>query len=392
MSWDDIDFDLIVKGMITRGPAQVSFGEYMQQFSRALDERWNMITTDFVNFPIPNIQFETGEIRNDVFYDKFKELIEGYHGLWFGFGPGRRTEGRLYYDKGVLDDTSNSEDYRLTDDDLELAMGPEAWNIFDNIFLEDFPFNETWKASIFQAFFIVYEFTNVRLYTRLEGNSAVQNTPVTLNFSGDYYEAAAVPFSLGRNYADTLAALTWVLTNPVNPSNSIAFFSFLARGGVRFGENWTIRPFNETATNDLRNKNGLSVILQCKDLDDNILDMNYNSFSVMNSNEFTDNHTTNPTPPFTTEIISKKFNEDFDFLEFFDSVQIETPIDNISQTPDGTKQDYKVSGGSPLQPLDLIDTTAQIVNNRQIFFISEPASHFVELNNSALEFFIDPIP
>ena len=35
MSWDDIDFDLIVSGMITRGPAEVSFGDYLNQFATA---------------------------------------------------------------------------------------------------------------------------------------------------------------------------------------------------------------------------------------------------------------------------------------------------------------------------------------------------------------------
>ena len=161
MSWDDIDFNLLVPGMLTynlKEPVnQVSFEEYLSQFSRALDERWNMVSTDLVNFPIPNIQFEVGEIRTEAFWDKFKDLISGYRQLWFGFGVGRR--GFDYYSEDVLTDPVNFANYLLTDAQLEAAMGAEAWDIFSDFNLAPRPFRQLWKASIFQAMFTVYEFT-----------------------------------------------------------------------------------------------------------------------------------------------------------------------------------------------------------------------------------------
>ncbi|MEE9352575.1 MAG: hypothetical protein V3U78_09965 [Thiotrichaceae bacterium] len=388
MSWDDIDFDLIVKGMITRGPAQVSFGEYMQTFSRALDERWNMVTTDLVNFPVPEIPFETNEIRADIFNLKFRDLIKGYRDLWFGFNAGR--DGFSYYSEVVLTDPTNSADYLFTDQELEDSMGEEAWDIFsDFATIDTRPLSEIWKASIFQAMFIVYEFTNVIGKGSTTDTVANQNRPTIIDGSGDYYEAARVPFSSGRNYVDTLAALNWV--QMASPRNTIAFFGFDARGGDT-PENWAIRPFNSSpfGVDPLINKTGLDVILQSKDLAGNILSMNYNSSSSLRSNQVDDFVST-----FTPTSSNRKYNGDFDKLSFSggfnNPIEIETPIDNVSQTPDGTKQEYKVSGGSPLEPLNLLSAAANSVTSFQTFNIQSPIEHFIEINNSSLEFFIAPL-
>ena len=132
MSWDDIDFNRIVKGMFTYNKENpitaVSFEEYLSQFSRALDERWNMVSTDLVGFPIPNIQFEVGEYRAEAFWDKFKDLINGYRQLWFGFNVSRGREFK-YYSEEVLTDPVNFNDYLLTDALLENAIGQEAWDM-----------------------------------------------------------------------------------------------------------------------------------------------------------------------------------------------------------------------------------------------------------------------
>ena len=87
MRWDDIDFDIIQKGMITNGPALVSFTEYLNTFSRAYDERWNLILINFGSVNLPQITFSVNQIRsqtgNAQFYDNFRQLIRNYSRLWF---------------------------------------------------------------------------------------------------------------------------------------------------------------------------------------------------------------------------------------------------------------------------------------------------------------------
>ena len=62
MAWTDIDFSLIKKGMITKGSASVSFSDYLNEFSTALDERLNMLipVNDGSHPVLPNIEYCKG--------------------------------------------------------------------------------------------------------------------------------------------------------------------------------------------------------------------------------------------------------------------------------------------------------------------------------------------
>ena len=115
MAWADIDFNLLVPGMITGGAAEASFADYMQEFKVALDERLYCKEGTLSGID----DFIVGEIRNSgEWLSKFHELIEGYKTLWYG---------ETWYTEGIMTDPMNPSSYEITDLDLENELGAEAW-------------------------------------------------------------------------------------------------------------------------------------------------------------------------------------------------------------------------------------------------------------------------
>ena len=176
MAWSDIDFSKIVTGAITRGPAEFSFSDYLNEFSTALRERENITILGFNPTP-SNIVFESGEIRNSTFWQKFRDLINGYRDLWHDYD---------YYTSGVMTDTLNSNNYLITDTDLETAIGSEAWNILNNA--DTLAAYEIFTASILNAFYIIYQKTQYIRRGRgsidggIDGDDVYYNIPMTYTY------------------------------------------------------------------------------------------------------------------------------------------------------------------------------------------------------------------
>jgi|13_taG_2_1085334.scaffolds.fasta_scaffold29408_2 hypothetical protein len=161
MAWSDIDFNIIKKGMITKGPASVSFGDYLNQFLKAAQERVKVLTGSIKeDLDLPGIDdWQAGYIRQKSntnsnnkkeFPAQFRALIELYSYLW---------NLKTYYYRDVLDDLENYQDYIVEDHALEVAIGEEAWDIFLNY--ESLSFEKIFKASILHAFYTIYELTEV---------------------------------------------------------------------------------------------------------------------------------------------------------------------------------------------------------------------------------------
>ena len=266
MAWEDIDFDLIVPGMITRGPALVSFAEYLTQFSRALDEKQNMVQT---GTPVlSEIPFEVNEIRNEgTFFNNFRALIEGYRVLWYS---------SVFYDSAVLTDATNYPDYLITDALLEVALGPEAWEILnDHSTMSN---QDIFKASILNGFYVIY--LNTKVINKTPGSTSdtiTQNRP-TIRRSDGMFENIADPdevqgapseaYSSVRD--DILSGISENDTTRLNSDNTFAF-TYLAQrreiGSPTF--EWKI-GYAEFGTT----KDKMIIDYLYKDLDDNVLSMN----------------------------------------------------------------------------------------------------------------------
>jgi len=383
MSWDEIDFDLIVPGMITRGPAEVSFAEYLQQFATAGDERQNLIGE---NPTITGLTFTAGEIRNTIFWDKYRALISQYRAIMFGFDSGRR--GSIYYEREVLTDTTNFSQYAI---DFQVLLGNDLFNKISNP--NSFSNTELFTAEVLNGLYTIYQNTEIIGNTDVivtGKNSPVLNTPTTIDNTGDYYEAIPETGAAGGTFTD-LEPINWVS----KPSNTLratyAFFFFSASTQFGFGAQWRWSTFGDTFAdnpNDLiRNKNGIDIALEMRDLDNNILEMDFVGFGNMTANVF---------DPATVGAPSTAFNPNHAFKKFGQSViKVEWEIVTTSHTAAGTTKSISVSEPSPIENRDMPDPSAGPVGKgsaqRLIIGIGQGNLNpiFIDLNNPALEFFID---
>ena len=116
--WEDIDFSIIKKGMITAGPAEVSMAEYLTTFLETLRFR-----TDFFEASAPFIKFTsftTGDIRRAKVFDgnltggDFREVYGKMIYVLYTL-----IDNRDFYSDDVIFDAVNADDYILPKPDDE---------------------------------------------------------------------------------------------------------------------------------------------------------------------------------------------------------------------------------------------------------------------------------
>lgn len=391
MAWTDIDFNLIIPGMITRGPASVSFADYLNEFSTALDERWNIVEETFNSAPtLFDIEFIQGEIRrpgDNDFWDKLRQLIGGYRDLWFDFN---------YYETGVLTDVLNAPDYLISDAELETAIGAEAFDILVNF--ATLSNQEIFKASIFQAFFIIYQQTEIIAKSTIIDTSSsdiYQNRPIiyrdALRYSWDSDIGANKYASYG---AMTSAYAADVAATAITLGGSTPYINLL--GVTRQSRSWNI--IDEVGEWDLNDFGGptldlIEINYLSKDLDDNVLTMEITPGKV----DVFINKVADDTSGTSEE---RAYTSKYLFADF-------TGTDNVLHTDDFSfSQDLSFGtimscsfGDDPgnIPPfLDTPDNTSTPTESGeggsllQSFRLDRPSTLFVNLNNSGLEFFITP--
>tara|TARA_R110002020_G_scaffold125388_5_gene282611 strand:+ start:2185 stop:3375 length:1191 start_codon:yes stop_codon:yes gene_type:complete len=179
MGWDEIDFDKIVTGAVTVDPnSEMNYYEVLNLFSTALDERLNVIIQSGRELPtLPEIEFEpTGEIRaGNTFFNKYKSLLDGYYNLWDDY---------TWYHTGAMDDPLNFDLFEVTEADLELAMGANAYDLLVN--RGDKDRRQLWSAELLVGLYELYKLLNIQergLGNRRDHDNTVYNKP--MYFSSD---------------------------------------------------------------------------------------------------------------------------------------------------------------------------------------------------------------
>lgn len=392
MAWDDIDFNLIQTGMVTKGhipdfirETQASFGFYMQQFATALDEKQNMVQ---IGTPvISGLIFEEGDITapgNGDFWTDFRTMIEGYSVII--------TSG-AWYDDAVLTDVDNRDNYRFFTADFETAVGVEAWDILENH--ATMSNSELWKASIFQAFYTIYTMTKVINRTNVITSDAVtQNQPTPLATNG-IYEYKATPGSVTGDRSETYASvLSTILSGVAINSTVRASATDLHRWSFQatrtysnfFDEStWSLSYLSGSETADF-----MQITYLFKDLDGNNLVMNAVPLFEILSNVTTYQYVGD-------DAVHAAYNTNFDLVRLVgDRYYAEIAPAEVSQIG-GTVNKYYFNGGMGADipvPDTLHDETLDSAEftQGQGFIIDRPIDfNFIELNNSALEFYIAPI-
>jgi len=174
MSWDDIDFDFIKSNYITRGPAEVSFGDYLNQFATAAKEKINMLLI-FSSQTLPTYEFGPNHIRNlgsgvNTFWSQYQEMISDYADIWNNY---------KWFSSEVLTDTGSPDQYRLTDIDLTDIITIPTWDIINNTGRSN---KEAFTADVLNALYEIYKLTQFQEKPILTQN--VQNGNASGFFPG----------------------------------------------------------------------------------------------------------------------------------------------------------------------------------------------------------------
>lgn len=144
---------------------------------------------------------------------------------------------------------------------------------------------------------------------------------------------------------------------------------------------WSTAPaIGTAATSNLRSKNGLDLTLEMRDLDNNILEMNYVNYGILGRNQSN-----------VESLFSGPYSVDYP-LHTAGSINVNLVNVITNQIPAGTTKNISISGGSPLQPNTLFNPAPGPVgrSETQIFSLLASDETFIDLNNSALEFYIAP--
>ena len=372
MPWDDIDFDnTLVQGMITGGPNReetVSFADYLNTFSRALDEKYNMTNLYLESNPIvlPNIVFESGEIRNDEWWDRYRLMIKEYFALY--------TDSVWYTDE-VINNRENPDDFEIDDQFIIDLVTQEVFDILSNI--DNEPRYKIFTASVLFGCYQIYINLKLRRTSRqISANTSNQiiNSPTAFNTGGDtiyFFNGVGGGDSPGAAEADYNSDLDqFSSTN----GNLNYFYRVAELSSTRPAEDAYIYR-SEVFTNNSY------VTLLSKDLEGNTLNMDFYSAAVTIENNF-----------IAVQGVGTSYDSPYD-----DDVPIMHPglpslkwfiePNEVNQGAQGTKHIYYLTDSPSSTNIGLLPFAAEGESRFAEFSPRVSNALFiVDVNNSALEF------
>lgn len=383
MGWEEIDFNLIQSGMITRGGrdeednplTQVSFTDYLNVFSRALDERLNMTTGYTVGTvpTLPNIIFEAGEIRNNIFWDKYRSLLSGYWSIY---------KNSQWVKTEVLngDNRNDSTQFDIEDQDIIDLIGQEVFDIFENLEFETRL--NMFRADVINALYSLYGFLTLRrqgkaVATEISGQRAneiygfriTNNRDLLRSVSGSGYGSTAQS-AIDDIYADEDARDFFYEVG------SSLYICYINVARISKTEN---DPVYDARANYV---NGNVAYLYSEDMQGNKLSMDYYPCDCV----IEANYIYNTPDEGEDSFIQPPYAPDLPFVGFTGTALGFIEPKNISQTAEGTRHRYYYGEDENLKiPFPPTPTTNGDNNGKLLLRMP---LFLVDVNNSALEFSI----
>jgi len=381
MGWDDIDFNLIKTGMITRGPAAVSFSEYLNTFCEALDERYNMVVirNDSDSKTPPNIRFELGEIRNNDFWDKYRDMLNEYYLLYSQYD---------WYEVEVVDNLSEPDSYLIDDAMLIANIGQEAFDALSDPY--NASFNDIFKASVLNGIYSMYEYLTIKKTSNLLRVDSEDPDEVPVNSVSSYrdikdiYESSG--FGVGEDqseasseYDDDYAAFN---QGSFNYSQMFWLSSLESRYSKTSNPPPSTDEYRYNMTNTINN---ISLFYLAYDINDTVLSMDF----YISKCRLEDNHIS-LTQDGSTDIESA-WDSRYPTVKNSSSTYIAPSPDSVSQTTLGTNNKYALNGNVTDPDIPLLAFPTSESGNRFAEFKVIPAAVFLaDVNNASLEFYIAP--
>ncbi len=274
MAWSDINFDNIITGAIT-GPAIDSFSLYLNEFSGALDERLNMLRSyqKGQSITLPNIQFTEKEIRNADFWERYRQLLEGFFEIW---------ESAEWYESQIINDIVNSENYLIDETSLRSHISSEVFDILQDPYA--FPVCRIWSADVLNGMYLLYQFLTIVLRSKTVSSNLDNQTINRVNVFRSQGELIHVSFN-GNGTGDSYSQAQSNFLSSLNPStlqNGNLNFTFKVDlvSAVDLDENdQGDLDENYLIQGDIQNNSEYYYL--AKDLQGNTLNMNIYPFKVI---------------------------------------------------------------------------------------------------------------
>ena len=413
MAWADIDFSKIVAGAITRGPAEVSFGEYLNEFAKALDEK--LYIASRVNFEPRFIQNEIRAHNNFNglntynFWPDYRSMIDGYYSLWNNY---------TWYKNDAFSDIINYEDYSYMNSDLINIIGQDT---FDKISDESSYSNlELFTADVINSFYEIYKLTRNKTFNiniSDSSNPSIPDNIVYIDLSKGNISGTGIG---SRQSSDSTPSIPLCPDDPQLPdSSSDAHTNYvnnatdtpsagidIVSSSVNLRSEGGDSPNQWDYDANYTAAQGRDLVLYFKDALGNVLDMTgYSSIlGDISLNVKQDQYlygNNNPVAPIShyapydanyNQIEVGDPSERFDTLDFFSSV---------SQESYGTVKkytysiDYQEPNANP--PLCFTADNAPPINDpwiriyeNKMFFDASMNISLVDINNPALDYYIAP--
>jgi hypothetical protein len=373
MGWDEIDFEKIVAGATTVDVnSEQNFNFVLNSFGIALDERLNVTISATDSLPtLPGIRFFVdGEIRSsNTFMNKYRKLLDEYFDLWNDFE---------WYSRDSLTDPLNAANFLLDDTDLEAAMGENAYDLLIN--RADRNRVELWSADLLNGLYELYKLTQVhkRGLSRLNDYTSVKyNSPV-------FFNNADLRLGLGGTgngnpYGDALGDYNSNKAVLVQVVGVVPVITRWIQDIDGSGGSWSIA----TGSRDTH-----TVTIKCLDLSANNISLDIVGFGAeLKANYKKDNNG-------VTTVISA-YTENYLKVGPNDTpIFVEVTAKDITLDPTlGLRYEFYEYGSPSNQAFpDFVnpsDTGSGSVKFDVLFDIHQSRNFLIDVNNSALEFFIE---
>lgn len=393
MSWDDIDLDIIKKGMITRSTQpgdeeseHASMTDILNIFSQAANERLNMMRFEPED---SEIEFFKGEIRNKDFWDKYRDLISQYDQIMSGITGGR--QGGEFYRESVMTDPVNHEDYVYTADDFEAELGEDVYAIIRVGGSSDiYTISQIFIADLLQGFYKIYEMTGIFASgANISTGTATINKLTAIEGEVDHLRAGPVKGEADGTYEEVKALLNW---QPQGDTSSALYAEFFQSTRFNFtevdvweiqGRNPTFGPPTQGPKPDLISRNNQQFIYKAEDLEGELLEMEFTGLGILQYN-FTngDNFPPENETPFESSLMFEGSGTN--------TIVVEWSIVSEAQEAEGSAVVLGIKGGASPIPETPVTDPMNGDGNQQTDWFRATASQlvFVRINNEALDFHI----
>jgi|14BtaG_2_1085337.scaffolds.fasta_scaffold16840_2 hypothetical protein len=434
LKWEDINFNLIKKGMITGGgqfgdqQTSVSFAEYLNVFLETAKHRY-LVLDGSIPLNLTLVNFERGFIRNTdllrpdsdapyvPFQDQYKLLVNMVC---------RPLVDDVFYSPEILIDPVNYEDYELP----KLSFTVDAVQAFADFLGISIETAEVLRKAALNSALAHYEVFTADVLHALYKIFTVY-TIKKRSYSSNWTRA-------GRRWTnapiepDTLTrdvSKTWVgnwgkgVTTTINEANTEAYNrysedyrqdDYINATYPRFNSAYQLayrRVTKRESTDGRKNVSygsteGHTLVWSFKNSEDEFVDVQFSMYGVLNSNyrfvyssiRSEENNQYNEIDLGATYSAFPKVKDRLFFAEPGDDESINVNIENFKSSTqfddDGAFVSYSFSGGYPVNKMPkntrYQDEGLPFPTYEEDFWITSPGFVFADANSEGFDYYADP--